>query len=224
MEWGFWLWRAPRGWIILLQAECRNGIKCKPGGRPEAANFGFLGWDLLTSCTKQRHLISLHEYSSSLAHLAPRYNLFNTHTSTHEHLHRMHSWFILQWVDCRAPLLELWIPRFLRPQGKGRTGISEPQPEGTAAVRSLNKHHGHDQKLSRDPQLCPGSSATTLASWLSLASALQFPVLGDAGLGRAWGHQLVDSLETAPTQGLGAVHALTFSRGRATDFLSSRAS
>lgn len=89
---------------------------------------------------------------------------------------------------------------------------------------SLNKHHGHDQKLSRDLQLCPGSSATTLASWLSLASALQFPVLGDAGLGRAWGHQLVDSLETAPIQGLGAVHALTFSRGRATDFLSSRAS
>ena len=57
---------------------------------------------------------------------------------------------------------------------------------------SLNEHHDHDQKLSRDLQLCPGSSATTLASWLSLASALQFPVLGDAGLGRAWGHQLID--------------------------------
>ena len=63
---------------------------------------------------------------------------------------------------------------------------------------SLNEHHGHDQKLSRDLQLCPASSATTLTSWLSLALALQFPVLGDAGLGRAWGHQLVDKSRDSP--------------------------
>ena len=35
----------------FVPGRMRTVIKCKPDGRPEAANFSFLGWDLLISGT-----------------------------------------------------------------------------------------------------------------------------------------------------------------------------
>ena len=77
------------------------------------------------------------------------------------------------------------------------------------------------------PEICSSVLALLQPPWQagspwhrhSSFQSLGMQALVELGVISLW-----TSLEMAPTQGLGAVHALTFSRGRATDFLSSRAS
>lgn len=143
----------------------------------------------------------------------------------------MDSWFILQWIN-GAALSNSELLDFKGCRGKGQTRVLKPVSEGAAATHSQNQHHSvattksclvvcsSDRDLLQSPWQAGSPWHHTLVS-SSLFSAWAPAGVGLAELG---GISFRASPGTALMHGSGAVHTLTFSRSRATDFLSNRTS